>query len=216
LAYLQGLGLNKNNRFSLGKFNQKFKRIFLVFKRRNYMGFIDAAPGTTLPLFYNVVRAVGNGCPNQSADVKLIQYLLMAFYEKSAEIGVSRPGGEMALTGYCGPVTRQWILKFQMDANQARPGWVALDGQIDRIRQKNLKGSISGTFYTLAALNSAVSQSNPAAYAALTAVVPLQNPLTVPPPSADIVSQSGTENYQKNTNLPYSTQPQVVPASGGM
>lgn len=163
------------------------------------MGFIDTAPGTTLPLFYNVVRAVGNGCPNHSDDVKLVQYLLMAFYEKSAEIGVSRPGGEMAVTGYCGPVTSHWIVKFQMDANKPHPGWVALDGRIDRIRQKNLKGSISGTFYSLAVLNSSVMQFNQPAIAALPLVVPLQNPLTVPPASPDVVQP-----------------PQRVPASGGM
>lgn len=37
------------------------------------MGLIDTAPGTTLPVFYNVVHAVGKNCPNMRDDVKLGQ-----------------------------------------------------------------------------------------------------------------------------------------------
>ena len=163
------------------------------------MGFIDTASGTDLPVFYNVVHAVGKGCPNQPDDVKMIQYLLMALYEKSAELGLSKPGGEMAVTGYCGPVTMHWIMKFQMDCNQRSSGSVAMDGRIDRIRQKNFIGSISQTLYGLSVLNATVSEFNPLAFAALPTVVPLQNSLTVPPPSYDTVGS-----------------PQIVPASGGM
>jgi hypothetical protein len=164
------------------------------------MGFLDTAPGTDLPAFYNVVHAVGKSCPNWRDDVKLIQYLLIALYEKSAELKLSKPGGEMAVTGYCGPVTMHWIMKFQMDCNQRSPRSVAMDGRIDRIRQKDFIGSISKTLYGLSVLNFTVAEFNPAAFAALPALVPLQNPLNVPPPSWDMVNQ----------------QPQIVPASGGM
>ena len=82
------------------------------------MGFIDTAPGTKLPVFYNVVHAVGKNCPNMSDDVKLIQYLLKAVYAKAPK---SKPAGDIQVTGSCDSITMNWILKFQMDAAQAYP-----------------------------------------------------------------------------------------------
>lgn len=162
------------------------------------MGFIDTAPGTTLPAFYNLVHAVGANCPNMRDDVKLVQYMLIALYEKGVAEGMTKPAGELAVTGICDSVTMNWILKFQMDAAKAHPGKIAVDNRIDRIRQKNFIGSISHTVYTLAALNASLLKLNPEAFVGLPAVIPLENPLSVPPPSWDVVYQ-----------------PQVVPASGG-
>ena len=162
------------------------------------MGFIDTAPGTKLPVFYNLVHAVGKGCPNMPDDVKLTQYLLKSVYAKAPQ---SKPAGDIQVTGYCDPITMNWILKFQMDAAQAHPGKILVDNRIDRIRQKDFIGSISHTVYTLGALNASVLKNNPEAFFAAPALIPLENPMNVPPPSWDVVSQSS---------------PAVVPASGGM
>lgn len=152
------------------------------------MGFIDTAPGTNMPVFFNVVHAVGKNCPNVRDDVKLVQFLLMAFYDKQpSEI---RPKGDIAVTGFCGGATMNWILKFQLDVSLSHPGKIATDNRVDRIRDKTrLVGSISNTVYTLAFLNANVAVLNPEAFTALPALVPLENPLNVPPPSPDVIKE---------------------------
>ncbi len=153
------------------------------------MGFLDNSNDPGLPVFYNVVHAVGKQCPNVRNDVKLVQYLLIAFYDKAlASSSVyTRPNGTMSVDGVCGPVTNNWILKFQLDVNKRHPGTVAADNRADRVRDKNLQGSITGTVYTLAVLNKFVRAINPAAFVMLPQFVPLENSANVPPPSYDVV-----------------------------
>ncbi|HLA94410.1 MAG TPA: hypothetical protein VK612_01730 [Pyrinomonadaceae bacterium] len=164
------------------------------------MGFIDTAPGKELSVFYNVIHAVGANCPNARDDVKLIQYMLMAFYDRAVTSGLTRPSGDIAVTGYCGPATMNWILSFQRDYGKGHPGEIMVDNRVDRIRDKSsFMGSISKTYYTLAVLNASVKKQNPEAFVLLPGLIPLENPLNVPPPGWDTVGQ-----------------PQIVPASGGM
>jgi hypothetical protein len=150
------------------------------------MGFIDTAPGTRLPVFYNVVHAVGKNCPNIRDDVKLVQYLLKILYEK---MSASKPNGEMKVDGFCGPVTMNWILQFQLDVSRDNPGIIAVDNRVDRIRNKNFVGSISKTQYTLGILNHNSKKLNPEGWAATYFLVPLQNPESVPPPSPDVIRE---------------------------
>ena len=154
------------------------------------MGFIDNSNDPDLSVFYNVVHAVGKGCPNMRDDVKLVQYLLIAFYDKalSASSVYTKPKGDLSVTGNCDAVTLNWILKFQLDVNTRYPGTVLADDRVDRVRNKNLTGSISGTVYTLAVLNRFTLKVNPDAYLATTLVIPLENPMNVPSPSADTIS----------------------------
>jgi len=175
------------------------------------MGFIDTAPGTTLPVFYNVVHAVGDLCPNQKDDVKLVQYLLMAVYEKMpAEM---RPKGEIGVTGYCGGATRNWILKFQLDVSSQEPGRIAVDRRVDRIRDKSLIGKISKTTYTLAFLNANAAHYNPEKFAALPQFVPLQQWYDVPPPSNDMLLTIEVDGSV--IIRPSKTPSGVVPETGG-
>ncbi len=150
------------------------------------MGFIDTAPGTKTPVFYNVVHAVGKNCPNIRDDVKLVQYLLKILYEK---LPADKPNGEMSVDGFCGPITLNWILKFQLDVSATFPGDIAVDNRVDRIRNKNFVGSITKTKYTLAWLNANAKKYNPEGWAATYYIVPLQNPESVPPPSPDVVRE---------------------------
>lgn len=152
------------------------------------MGFIDSSPESDTTVFYNVVHAVGKNCPNLRDDVKLVQYLLKIYYEKAG--AESRPNGTMTVDGVCGPITRNWILKFQLDCNYEYPGEILVDGRVDRIRNKSLKGSISKTFYTLSFLNSSAANYNPEGWAATAYLIPLQNPATVPPPSIDMIDET--------------------------
>ena len=150
-----------------------------------------------MPVFYNVVHAVGQNCPNMSDDVKLVQYFLKSLYTKLPQ---SKPGGEIQVTGACDSVTMNWILRFQTQAAHDYPGKILVDNRIDRIRQKDFIGSMSHTVYTLAALNASCMNYCPEAWIATPSLIHLENPLNVPPPSWDVVEST----------------PQVVPASGGM
>jgi len=170
------------------------------------MGFIDTSDAEYLPVFYNVYHSVGthaashsviqslgrngseNGinttiggwasCPNQPDDVKLVQYLLKAFYD--FQLLHVRPKGEMKIDGFCGPVTNRWILQFQRDCNLASGEQVLLmDNRVDKVLNKNLIGSISGKMYTLAMLNINVKYYSPEVWAKTPLFVPLQNPYSV-------------------------------------
>jgi len=158
------------------------------------MGFIDNSNDPTLPTFYNVVRAVGKQCPNVSDDVKLVQYLLVAFYDRALASSpvYTRPKGQMTVDGICGPVTLNWILKFQLDVNTRYSGTLAADNRVDRVRNKNLTGSFTKTAYTLAVLNKFVKQVNPSAFMYTPSAVPMQPAATVPPPSSDVAARQSS------------------------
>lgn len=162
------------------------------------MGFIDNSTDPGLPVFYNVVHAVGVNCPNARDDVKLVQYLLIAFYDKALPYsGVyTKPKGDMKVDGVCGPVTNNWILKFQLDVNTRYPGTLAADNRVDRVRNKDLKGSFTGMAYTLALLNKFVSKINPEAFIMLPQVISLQNSADVPPPSWDTIPKKKYEWWE--------------------
>ena len=152
------------------------------------MGFIDSSPEAEPSVFYNVVHAVGKNCPNMSDDVKLVQYLLKIYYE-AVSIDF-RPVGNMTVDGVCGPVTRNWILKFQIDCNHEYPGEILVDERVDRIRNQSLHGSISKTIYTLSFLNSSAANYDLKGWLATPNLIPLQNPASVPPPSIDVVGET--------------------------
>lgn len=164
------------------------------------MGFIDNSTDPDLPVFYNLVHAVGKQCPNKSNDVKLVQYLLIAFYDKalSSSNVYTKPKGNLTIDGVCGPVTLNWILKFQLDVNTRYPGTVAADNRVDRVRNKDFKGSFSGTIYTLAVLNKFTQKVNQQAYIALPKSVPLENSGTVPPPSFDTIPPKKHEWWERD------------------
>jgi len=114
--------------------------------------------------------------------------MLLKYYEKSALHTDLKPQGEMKVDGIYGGVTANWILKFQLDMSKRSPGKIAVDGRIDRIRDKtSFHGSITRTTYTLAALNYGLRKYNPEAFIAVPALIPLENPHNVPPPSNDVI-----------------------------
>lgn len=159
------------------------------------MGFIDTAPGQQLSTFYNLVHAVGDNCPNVPNDVKLVQYLLKSLFVKIPNHESSQ---DIQVDGVCNSVTRNWILKFQIEASYSHPGKILIDNRIDRIREKNFVGSLSQTTYSLFVLNASVLKYNPEAFIALPNLISLENVANVPPPSWDIVNQhkySASANY---------------------
>src|SRR5215471_8988268 len=70
---------------------------------------------------YTVDQAVGAGCPNQRADVLLVQHLLaLAWIEIPASKGFRPPGedGPLKVDGIFGPVTGRFIKFFQEEARR--------------------------------------------------------------------------------------------------
>lgn len=158
------------------------------------MGFIDPltpAQQSTLPFpfFFNVVRAVGQNCPNLEADVQMVHYFLIKLYDASPRL--QKPQGviDFNFGGYSA-ATENWIAKCQIDINftlALRPP-VAMDKRIDRIINKDnqFQGSLTKTSYTLAALNSFLQRFDPQGFLATPTFVPVVTG-TVPPPSWDVV-----------------------------
>ena len=151
------------------------------------MGFVDNSDVMWMPVYYNVVHAVGLDCPNFGLDVKLVQYLLKSVYEKMP--ANLKPKGTMKVDGFCGPITMNWIQKFQLDCNQTSgSAVVTVDDRMDRVKNRSLKTSIGGgRFYSLAVLNYNAMCVNPAAWSNTPNAVPLINSQQVPPPSVDYV-----------------------------
>jgi len=117
------------------------------------MAFFDSTSNPDLPTFFNVTTAVGKGAPNAQDDVALVQYYLLKIY---ALPGWTRPHGNMTLDGVCGPITSNWILKFQLDVRSNRRTNVLPDGRVDRMLHhpgRTVSSSISGTLYTICDLN---------------------------------------------------------------
>jgi hypothetical protein len=100
------------------------------------MAFVDAytADDQTQKRFYNVNMAVGKNAPNRKDDVMLVQYMLKRIYEKPVyqKATFSKQQSVMLVDGLCGPITTQWIGRFQMDI---RDGWgcsIVVDRRVDR------------------------------------------------------------------------------------
>ena len=136
------------------------------------MGYIDISE--KLPIFYNVVDAVGKNSPNKPEDVLLVQYLLDWYY-KNYHPRTTVPAGVMKVDGIFDDVTSNWILQFQL--NFMLSGYpIQADNRIDRIRDKeSFYDSSSDTVYTLAWLNWIVSSEEPEAFSKTALFVPLQN-----------------------------------------
>ena len=158
------------------------------------MGFVDVltpAQQSTLPFpfFFNVVRAVGQNCPNLEDDVKLVHYFLIKLYDNSPRL--EKPQGKIDFdSGAYSAATENWIIKCQIDINfnlGLRPP-VAMDKRIDRIINKDnlFQGSLTKTSYTLAALNSFLQRFDPLGFLATSTLVPVTTG-SVPPPSWDVV-----------------------------
>jgi len=151
------------------------------------MPFIDTCDSAVTPEFYNVVHAVGKNCPNKHNDVKLVQLMLQMFYMGA---GLTQPKGNMVADGICGPITKNWILKFQLDM-RARAVFLTADQRIDRVRNHQSIGAISHTKYGLVALNEAAATANPDGWATISSMVPMEDANAVPPPSNDFVPEGG-------------------------
>jgi hypothetical protein len=122
--------------------------------RRRYteMAFVCVytATGGEQSKIYNVSMAVGKNAPNRKDDVMLVQYMLKRIYEKPVykKGTFSKQQTVMVVDGLCGPITIQWITRFQLDCRDTFGGHGGVvDGRVDR--------SSASTTYTIDYINDA-------------------------------------------------------------
>jgi hypothetical protein len=105
---------------------------------------------------YVVDRSVGPGGTNVRGDVLLVQYFLRVAMENGKASKGFVPPGEKPITidGQCGGQTNRYIKFFQEEARR-RGAAVKQDGVVDPVVTGTVIGSISQSFYTIVAMNSA-------------------------------------------------------------
>ena len=133
------------------------------------MAFIDEDSEDSIKYadFYNVSYAVGMGCRNWEEDVMMVQFFLQKIYEHE-DMRKKTPRGSMSVDGKCGPITRNWILKFQLDVRT--DGYDALpDGIVDKAgnAKSNEITSISNTRYIIRAMNNFLRKKQRPLYSTL-------------------------------------------------
>ncbi|HYJ90127.1 MAG TPA: hypothetical protein VEV84_02355 [Pyrinomonadaceae bacterium] len=135
------------------------------------MAFIDIDsenPGG--PTFYNVVSAIGLGCPNMEEDVKVVQFFLQRFFS-IPQFKNEKPWGTMTVDGKVGPITRAWILRSQMLMREGGVN-VLVHGVVDKAGNVAAAGNrvstISHTDYAIRMLNNALRKEDTQVYKTLT------------------------------------------------
>lgn len=119
--------------------------------------------------FYNVSGPVGFGCRNLREDALMVQFFLKRIYLTDV-LKAKTPKGNMTVDGQVGPITRNWILKFQLDMREAGSDCFP-DGIIDKAgnpdNPDNFTASISKTKYTIRLLNNGLRKFDSAMYKTL-------------------------------------------------
>lgn len=132
------------------------------------MAFIDIdSVEPSGPTFYNVNSAVGYGGKNMIEDVKVVQFFMKRFYTVMTDL--AKPWGEMVADGKCGPITRAWITRLQLDLRKLG-AQCAVDGLIDKAGNAggNRTASISHTDYAIRFLNNGLRHEDSEVYKNLT------------------------------------------------
>lgn len=110
--------------------------------------------------YYNVNYAVGNKSPNKRDDVLLVQWMLHRVYIDNP-LFFAPDGGDIAIDGWIGKQTINWITAFQKDIRRlGNP--CAVDGRVDSARKS--EGAVSKAPYTMLWLNGALLQANPTVF----------------------------------------------------
>lgn len=117
------------------------------------------------PTFYNVFDSVGYGGKNLLEDVKVVQFFLQRYFA-CVPVKGGKPWGEMVPDGKCGPITRAWITRFQMDCE----GGCVVDGVIDKAGNPagNRAGTMSHRNYSIRLLNNVLRHVDQDVYKNLT------------------------------------------------
>ena len=117
--------------------------------------------------FYNLTKAVGNGCTNLKEDVMVVQFFLNRYYLKDKrDSPISK--NPLKVDGLYGPKTRARIIQFQNDAKNAGSS-VIVDGVVNKAgnARSNWESSISRTNYVIRLLNNTLRRNDSFVYNSL-------------------------------------------------
>jgi hypothetical protein len=157
---------------------------------------IDGSDPVNHASFYNVGEAIGYGCKNLAEDVKVVQFFLKRIY-LIKDLRNLKPWGEMAVDGKVGPITRAWIMKYQIDCRNNGANTM-VDGIVNTAGNSagNYTASISNTIYTIRMLNIMLRKLDTIVYKTLTTnqEVPLDMRLIF----SKIQAQGPPMNYASN------------------
>jgi len=100
-----------------------------------------------LPLFYNVDRAVGPGCPNARDDVLLVQYLMKTVFDNLPQ---KRPSGPpLQVDGVAGQITFSYTKRVQEIAKVRGVATQTVDGRVDKATGSGVGAKTGSTFTIL-------------------------------------------------------------------
>jgi hypothetical protein len=125
------------------------------------MAYIETTDDARLPYFYNLSKTVGRGGFNWEEDTMVVQFFLQRMY-LTGKLGPA-PKGNMTVDGICGNITKNWILKFQLDSQRAGAN-IFVDGTVSSAENRSLDASITRTRYTIIYLNAGVKKNEPFLY----------------------------------------------------
>jgi hypothetical protein len=111
-------------------------------------------------LFYGVEAAVGPGAPNQRTDVFLVQYFLRESFKGTDKFKQDPFPEVLAVDGLAGRQTFAAILHFQR-VMKKKGSTITTEGRVDAVVGEHVRGSISGTQYTIIFLNFGYASARP-------------------------------------------------------
>lgn len=158
------------------------------------MRFVNNSDDPRLPVFYNFLHAVGKQCPNMGDDVKLFQYLSIAFSDKA-----------LALEHYLHQTERRFDGGRRVWSRNP-PGfssfsWMSIRGIREQSPPKTAltargtktsKVRFPARFTRWRFSTNLSRQLTPRSFVMLPQFVPLENPADVPPPSWDVVNSQSS------------------------
>ena len=113
----------------------------------------DSSLSVVSKVLYSVDAAVGRGGANRRDDVLLVQFFLKVISEAIPDF---QPDGIAPLptTGTWATMSQAYLDRYIQVENERNPdSLLVVDGRVDPMVSGTLTGSISGTIYTMAALN---------------------------------------------------------------
>lgn len=110
-------------------------------------------------LVYSVDGAVGPGTSNQTSDVLLVQYFLREAFKTDVFRQQPFPA-VLAVDGVAGTQTFSAIKHFQTILKQ-KGSPITTDGRVDPLAGEQVRGSITGTPYTIIYLNLGYRNARP-------------------------------------------------------
>ncbi len=118
--------------------------------------------------YYDVLQAVGPGCPNNRTDVQLVQYFLFAINMNSGwnvgsrfhVEGIGSPAAIFPFSGNYTPELSVWIKQFQSSASSQGYGPLFTDGKVNSARKLWGNKAAAGAWYTILAFNQILIESD--------------------------------------------------------